>query len=79
MNANTELKHNAIATPLADEITQRLQALAPSYLELENESMHKYRLLRGKESHFKLTIVSEAFSGKRLVQRHQQVFAEPGQ
>ena len=74
MNANTD-QHNAIATPLANEITQRLQALAPSYLELENESMRHAGYFEGKETHFKLTIVSEAFSGKRLVQRHQQVFA----
>ena len=28
----------------------------------------------GKESHFKLTIVSEAFTGKRLVARHQLIY-----
>lgn len=65
----------ATDTPLADAVTERLQALAPTYLDLENESMYHAGYFDGKESHFKLTIASEAFTGKRLVQRHQQVFA----
>lgn len=67
--------HNASATPLADEVIKRLQALSPTYLSLENESMRHAGYFDGKESHFKLTIVSEQFANQRLVQRHQQVFA----
>lgn len=61
--------------PLADEITHRLQSLSPSIYELENESHHHASYFDGKESHFKLTIVSNAFEAKRLVQRHQLVYA----
>lgn len=61
-------------TPLADTVTDRLQALQPSVLILENESMNHAGYFEGKESHFKLIIVSESFAGKRLVQRHQQVY-----
>lgn len=64
-----------LATPLADAVTQRLQVLRPSIFELENESMRHAGYYEGKETHFKLTIVSEDFAGKRLVQRHQQVYA----
>lgn len=64
-----------VPTPLADEVIRRLQTLAPTYLDLENESMRHAGYFEGKESHFKLTIASEQFTGKRLVQRHQQVFA----
>lgn len=63
-----------IATPLADEVTQRLQPLAASFFQLDNESMNHAGYFEGKESHFKLTIVSDAFIGKRLVQRHQLVY-----
>lgn len=51
------------------------QAFAPSYLQLENESHQHSGYVEGKESHFKLTLVSEQFSGLRLLQRHQQVYA----
>lgn len=37
------------------------------YIELEGDGRHWYA-----------TIVSEAFSGKRLIQRHQQVYATLG-
>lgn len=63
-----------IATPLATEITERLQSLTPSFYQLDNESMNHAGYFAGKESHFKLTIVSEAFIGKRLLQRHQQIY-----
>lgn len=45
--------------------------LAPSYLEVENEShMHSGP---AAESHFKVTIVSDAFEGMRLLARHRRV------
>ena len=47
-------------------------ALAPSYLEVINES-HMHSVPPGSESHFKLVIVSGAFEGKPLVRRHQTV------
>ncbi|HMB76299.1 MAG TPA: BolA/IbaG family iron-sulfur metabolism protein [Kiloniellaceae bacterium] len=49
-------------------------AFAPSHLEVINES-YKHSVPPGSESHFKVTIVSEDFAGKRLVARHQAVNA----
>lgn len=48
-------------------------ALAPVHLELENES-HKHNVPPGSESHWKAIIVSDAFAGKRLVQRQRLVY-----
>lgn len=50
-------------------------AFSPTYLYLENESHMHGGYVEGKESHFKLTLVSEQFESKRLVQRHQAVYA----
>ncbi|CAM4012384.1 BolA family transcriptional regulator [Psychrobacter arenosus] len=62
----------------ADQLTEYLQDLNPTHLALENESMQHAGYFEGKESHFKLTIVSDAFAGKRPVARHQQVYALAG-
>lgn len=61
-------------TPTADALHAKLQALEPHHIELINESMAHAGYFEGKESHFKLTIVSEAFEGKRLVGRHQLIY-----
>ena len=54
-------------------IEEKLQAaLAPSHLQVLNES-HRHAVPPGSESHFKLVVVSDAFEGARLVQRHQKV------
>lgn len=46
--------------------------LPVAHLALENEShMHSGP---ATDSHFKLVLVSEAFEGLRLVQRHQRVY-----
>lgn len=64
----------SILNPLATNVTARLQALNPQYFLLENESMNHAGYFEGKESHFKLTIVSDEFITKRLIQRHQQIY-----
>ena len=47
-------------------------ALDPVHLEILDESgMHA--VPKGSESHFRLRIVSRAFDGKRLVERHRAV------
>lgn len=56
------------------QLTAQLQALNPTYLDLQNESMNHAGYFDGKESHFKLTIVSEDFANQRLVARHQKVY-----
>lgn len=43
------------------------------HMTLENES-HMHNVPKNSESHFKLVLVSDAFEGKRLVQRHQLVY-----
>jgi BolA protein len=45
---------------------------APVYLEVLNES-HNHSA--GSETHYKLVVVSEGFSGLRPVARHQKVYA----
>jgi len=53
-------------------IEARLQALSPAFLRIENEShMHSGP---AADSHFKVTLVSDAFSGVRAVARHQKVY-----
>ncbi|SHI11446.1 BolA family protein [Ferrimonas marina] len=52
---------------------QITQGLAPSHLEVINEShMHRGP---AEESHFKLIVVSDHFEGQRLLARHRQVNA----
>jgi len=48
--------------------------LAPAHLEVINES-HMHSVPPGSESHFKLVIVADRFSGLSLVRRHQLVNA----
>lgn len=60
------------------QLIERLQQLSPRHLEVLNESSGHGGYYPGKESHFKVTIVSDAFNGLRLVQRHQKVYAAAG-
>ncbi|MBO1531503.1 BolA family transcriptional regulator [Psychrobacter sp. F1192] len=62
------------ATPTATALYTALETLQPQHIELINESMDHAGYFEGKESHFKLTVVSEAFTGKRLVARHQLIY-----
>lgn len=65
---------NSDSNPTAAALNQALQVLQPQHIELVNESMNHAGYFEGKESHFKLTIVSDTFNGKRLVGRHQMVY-----
>lgn len=59
---------------IENEIKETLtRACNVQHLELENES-YKHNVPPGSESHFKLTLVSNVFNGKRAVQRHQFVY-----
>jgi len=60
---------------LEQQLIERLQSLAPTYLEVINESAGHGGYFPGKESHFKVIVVSPEFQGLRLVQRHQKVYA----
>jgi BolA protein len=54
-------------------IEQKLSAeLEVDYLQVENES-HLHNVAPGAESHFKVTIVSNAFDDQMLIKRHRAV------
>ena len=61
--------------PIEQQINSKLSAeFGPDFLQLTNESfMHS--VPPGSESHFKVVLVTDQFAGKRLVQRHQAVYA----
>ncbi len=56
------------------EISETLKAnLQPSYLEVVDEShLHS----RGEETHFKITIVSEAFLTLSKIKKHRLIYEE---
>ncbi|KAI8341692.1 bola-like protein-domain-containing protein [Chlamydoabsidia padenii] len=66
--------------PVQLSIEQKVtEALEPSLLETVNEShLHAHHsAMKGvtnKETHFKLTVVSEKFQGKTLMQRHRMIY-----
>jgi stress-induced morphogen len=76
---------NAIAEsgPMQQSIVKKLEeALTPSSLSIVNES-HKHAGHAGNpnkdgdknaETHFRIELVSQAFEGKSLVQRHRMVY-----
>ncbi|MCX8049948.1 MAG: BolA family transcriptional regulator [Methylohalobius sp.] len=50
-------------------------ALAPTYLEVVDESLaHLGHAQAGGAGHFSVIVVSSAFAGKTLIQRHQLVY-----
>lgn len=61
--------------PVENRIVLKLsEAFNPSYLEVLNESyMHSVPV--GSETHFKVVLAADTFTGKRQVQRHQAIYA----
>lgn len=55
-------------------IEDKLQALEPTFLTVENES-HRHNVPENSETHFKVTLVSSRFEGMMPVKRHQQIYA----
>lgn len=56
-----------------DRIEEKLaRAFDPAHLEVVNESGN-HNVPDGSETHFKVVIVSEAFEGQRLINRHRRV------
>ena len=51
---------------------QLTDELAPQYLEVLDES-YMHNVPDGAQSHFKVTVVTDAFIGQRLIGRHRQV------
>jgi BolA protein len=67
---------------VAEQIRQRLQALAPSHVELVDDSAKHAGhagAAPGGNTHWRLTIVSAAFAGKPTVARHRMVYAALGE
>ena len=61
--------------PVETVITRKLaQAFTPDQLAVENQS-DQHSGPRGRESHFKVVVVSAAFTGQSLVARHRAVHA----
>ncbi|WP_027965991.1 BolA family protein [Halomonas halocynthiae] len=56
------------------QIEDKLQALEPVFLAIENES-HAHAVPANSETHFKVTVVSSHFDGVLPVKRHQQIYA----
>ncbi|WP_196157792.1 BolA family transcriptional regulator [Reinekea sp. G2M2-21] len=54
-------------------IEQKLSVLNPVHLSVDNES-HMHSVPPNSETHFKVVLVSELFSGMRPVKRHQKVY-----
>ena len=48
------------------------ELLSPTFLTVENES-HMHSVPPNSETHFKVTVASEEFTGKRLIQRHRAI------
>ena len=67
---------------VADEIRRRLNALAPSRLELLDESARHAGhagAAPGGNTHWKLTIVSAGFTGNSTVARHRMIYQALGE
>lgn len=55
-------------------IEQKLgDAFNSDFLAVENES-HKHNVPPDSETHFKVTLVSDAFQGQGKVKRHQEIY-----
>jgi BolA family transcriptional regulator, general stress-responsive regulator len=67
---------------VAEEIRRRLAALSPSHLELLDESAKHAGhagARPGGNTHWKLTIVSAAFSGASTLARHRMIYDALGE
>lgn len=49
-------------------------AFDPVFLEVADES-YRHNVPAGAESHFKVIVVSESFSGERILTRHRSLYA----
>ena len=60
--------------PIEMRIVTKLTAVfEPTYLQVINES-YMHSVPAGSETHFKVVIVTNSFSGKRQVPRHQAIY-----
>lgn len=57
---------------IQSRIEEKLKALASTHLQVINES-HMHSVPENSETHFKVILVSEAFSAKPRIQRHRMI------
>src|SRR5471030_214823 len=58
-----------------EQIEEKIRAaFDPIYLEVINES-YRHNVPAGSESHFKVVLVSEHFTGERILTRHRSLYA----
>jgi BolA protein len=64
-----------------ERLTQRLQALEPTRLEVRDDSHHHagHAGAADGRGHFSVLIVSKRFAGLRQLQRHRQVYEAVGE
>lgn len=56
------------------QIEEKLKvAFSPSHLEVHDES-YRHNVPAGAESHFKVVIVSDNFTGMRFIERHRSIY-----
>lgn len=58
-----------IEKQIENKLTELLQ---PAFLQIENES-YMHSVPDNSETHFKVTVASDAFDGKRLIGRHRMI------
>jgi len=60
-------------SPVQNRLEQQLAAtFAPAHLDVVNES-GQHNVPKGSETHFRVTLVADAFEDQRLLQRHRSV------
>jgi len=64
-------QHGPVGAMVGAKLTEEFR---PSELQVVNES-HMHNVPRGAETHFKVLVVSPAFQGLPLIQRHRKVNA----
>lgn len=65
-----------MTAPVQAAIEEKLRgSFSVIELQVENES-HKHSVPPNSETHFKVTLVTDDFAGKRQVARHQMVYAQ---
>lgn len=72
--ARRAMSTHAQVGPVAATIRSKLAQLEPRHIEILNESGN-HNVPKGSETHFKVVIVSDAFDGKKLIDRHRMVNA----
>ena len=72
---NIDTVHGRMSVkPVEASITAKLMAtFQPAHLEVFNES-HMHSVPPGSETHFKVILAADSFSGRRQVQRHQAIY-----